>query len=88
MSFTPPSNEGPRGGRLLAPVLARADDAVVPRYLETPFPEIHAFYRGLGFEVTSEVRPFEAPTPVWTMTRLPAPNRTKTALDLGPHADD
>jgi GNAT superfamily N-acetyltransferase len=57
------------GEALLSPVLDRADVDGVLCYLETPFDETHSFYERLGFKIRSESRPFEAPTPIWTMTR-------------------
>jgi GNAT superfamily N-acetyltransferase len=63
------------GAEVLQPVLDRADAEGTPCYLETPFRQTHGFYRRLGFELTRELRPdetpFEAPAPVWTMTRRP-----------------
>lgn len=63
------------GEELLRPVLDRADAEGVLCYLETPFRQTHAFYGRLGFELTRELQPdetpFEAPSPVWTMSRAP-----------------
>ena len=60
------------GRILLAPIIARADQAGVACYLETPFPDTRSFYRRLGFEDTDELRPVtDAPT-IWTMTRAPS----------------
>ena len=59
------------GASLLAPVLEIADGARCLSYLETPFPATHAFYRRLGFEITSEGHPFEGAPTLWTMTRAP-----------------
>ena len=59
------------GESLLAPVLNRADAGGTLCYLETPFSGTLRFYRRLGFEVISELQPFEAPFPVWTMLRRP-----------------
>jgi GNAT superfamily N-acetyltransferase len=59
------------GEPLLSPILDLADADGTLCYLETPFAGTHPFYRRLGFEVTSELRPFEAPFPVWTMLRRP-----------------
>ena len=60
------------GARLLAPVLKKADTDGILCYLETPFRETHRFYQRLGFEITSESRPFEAPVSIWAMLRPPA----------------
>lgn len=60
------------GAKLLAPVIARADDQERACYLETPFPRTHRFYQRLGFELTGEHRPFEGAPPVWTFLRPPA----------------
>lgn len=71
------------GESLLAPVLSRADTDATLCYLETPFSGTHPFYRRLGFEVVSELRPFEAPFPVWAMLRRPTPRqRTLTAQSV------
>ena len=59
------------GARLLAPVLAAADQRRQLCYLETPFPRTHAFYRRLGFEVTGEHHPFAGAPPIWTLVRQP-----------------
>lgn len=59
------------GSTLLAPVLERADASGVLCYLEAPFPQTHAFYRRLGFEVASESNPFAGAPPLWTMIRRP-----------------
>ena len=65
-----PPHQGQRvGEQLLAPVLHAADAANTLCYLETPFPRTHAFYRRLGFELTSEERPFRGAPAVWTMLR-------------------
>ena len=61
------------GAEVLRPVLDRADADGALCYLETPFRQTHGFYRRLGFELTRELQPdetpFEAPAPVWTMSR-------------------
>jgi GNAT superfamily N-acetyltransferase len=63
------------GAKVLRPVLDLADAEGALCYLETPFRQTHAFYGRLGFELTRELQPdetpFEAPAPVWTMSRQP-----------------
>jgi ribosomal protein S18 acetylase RimI-like enzyme len=61
------------GARLMAPVLAAADAANSICYLETPFSQTLPFYRGLGYEVSSEPRPFAGAPQLWAMTRRPKP---------------
>jgi ribosomal protein S18 acetylase RimI-like enzyme len=63
------------GATLLSPVLEHADLHKVLCYLETPFEGTLSFYRRLSFETRSESQPFEAPTPIWTMTRVPQTSR-------------
>ena len=60
------------GTRLLAPVLQAADRGGVLCYLETPFPQSHAYYARLGFKVASKSNPFVDAPPVWAMVRVPA----------------
>ncbi len=57
------------GGRLLEPVLARADDADLPCYLETAKEKNLAWYARHGFATRSELRPTKTGPPVWTMWR-------------------
>lgn len=57
------------GRALLEPALTRADTTKTPCYLETPYPETHAFYKNNGFELTAELHPVAGAPPVWTMTR-------------------
>jgi GNAT superfamily N-acetyltransferase len=59
------------GARLMAPVLGVADTTGMPCYLETPFPQTLPFYRALGYEITSEPRPFAGAPQLWAMTRTP-----------------
>lgn len=60
------------GGRLIAPVLAKADAAGRPCYLETMSEANLAFYRRHGFEVVGEgAAPAGGPY-VWAMRREPA----------------
>jgi GNAT superfamily N-acetyltransferase len=67
------------GAEVLRPVLDRADAEGTLCYLETPFRQTHGFYGRLGFGLTRELRPdetpFEAPAPVWTMSRRPSATR-------------
>ena len=57
------------GAQLMAPVLQAADVGKMPCYLETPFPQTLPFYRKLGYEVTSEPRPFTGAPQLWAMMR-------------------
>jgi ribosomal protein S18 acetylase RimI-like enzyme len=60
------------GSRLLEPVLAIADRAREPCYLETAGERTVAWYRRLGFEVRqSGVRCLPGGPPTWTMLRQP-----------------
>jgi GNAT superfamily N-acetyltransferase len=59
------------GARLMAPVIEAADAANTLCYLETPFPQTIAFYRQLGYEVSSEPRPFPGASQLWAMSRRP-----------------
>jgi ribosomal protein S18 acetylase RimI-like enzyme len=63
------------GERLMAPALQVADAAMLPCYLETPFPQTLPFYRKLGFEVTGEPRPFTGAPQPWAMVRKPRPQQ-------------
>ena len=64
------------GARILAPVLEQADTARQPCYLETPFPQTHAFYQRLGFQRAEELRVFEDAPPVVTFLRKPSKGNT------------
>jgi uncharacterized protein YcbX len=57
------------GAQLMAPVLKAADAAMLPCYLETPFSQTLPFYRKLGYEATSEPRPFTGAPQLWATTR-------------------
>jgi GNAT superfamily N-acetyltransferase len=59
------------GARLMAPVLRVADLTGVPCYLETPFQQTLPFYRALGYEITSEPKPFAGAPQLWAMGRTP-----------------
>jgi GNAT superfamily N-acetyltransferase len=60
------------GARLMAPVLETADATRSLCYLETPFPQTIAFYKTLGYEVSSEPHPFPGAPQLWAMTRQPS----------------
>ena len=64
------------GARILAPVLERADTAGQSCYLETPFPQTHAFYQRLGFQRVEELYVFDDAPPVVTFLRRPSPGTT------------
>ncbi|MBN1246539.1 MAG: GNAT family N-acetyltransferase [Anaerolineae bacterium] len=59
------------GSALLRPVLARADAARVPCYLETETDYNVAFYRRRGFEVVRKAVAEEIGLPLWSMVRQP-----------------
>jgi ribosomal protein S18 acetylase RimI-like enzyme len=59
------------GGRLMAPILARADEDALPCYLETQKERNVPFYRKSGFEVVGETDVPEGPH-LWLMSRPPA----------------
>ena len=59
------------GAQLMAPVLQVADLTGVPCYLETPFQQTLPFYRALGYEITSEPKPFAGAPQLWAMGRTP-----------------
>jgi ribosomal protein S18 acetylase RimI-like enzyme len=58
------------GGRLLTSRLARADEEVVPAYLEATSPRNRALYERHGFEVVGELSVDGSPT-MWQMWRDP-----------------
>jgi ribosomal protein S18 acetylase RimI-like enzyme len=71
LGVTPSSQGQGIGSSVLQPVLARADAAGLPCYLETETERNVAFYRKHGFEVlTAEVAP-EHNLMLWTMARRP-----------------
>lgn len=90
VGIEPRLQNGGIGTTLLSAVLDQADSDAVLCYLETPFEETLGFYRRLGFDTRSESRPFEVPTPIWTMTRSPAvpqlkrPGRGGTSASILP----
>ena len=59
------------GGKLIAPVLARADDERLPCYLETQTERNVRFYRKHGFEVATEGKIPGHGVMAWTMIREP-----------------
>ncbi len=59
------------GGALIQPVLARADSAGLPCYLETTRDRNVPFYRRHGFEVVAEGDLPDGGPPYWTMKRDP-----------------
>ena len=66
------------GTALLQPVLAQADHDGLLCCLDTPFPRTRAFYRRLGFELKSSVRPFEDARPLDIMIRKPRATDAQT----------
>ena len=58
------------GGRLIAPILARADEERLPVYLETCKERNLAFYRKHGFEVASEGETPDGGLRFWSMKRI------------------
>ena len=59
------------GGRLLEPVLTKADAQGVPCYLETQTEGNVAFYRKRGFDTVLEEREPVGDLPIWFMVRPP-----------------
>lgn len=57
------------GSLLLAPVLEEADAEGHDAYLETQKEDNLAYYRRVGFEVTSTLHPVSSGPPLWTMRR-------------------
>lgn len=57
------------GGRLMEPVLARADEQGLPCYLETESERNVAFYERRGFRVLRAGQPLGHPVRLWTMVR-------------------
>jgi len=65
-----PSHQGRGlGPKLLAPVLARADDARQPCWLESTNPRNHAFYLRSGFEVADQHAVEDGPTITFFLRR-------------------
>lgn len=59
------------GSRILREILAEADEASLPAYLETSKPSNLKLYRRHGFEVTRTLY-LEGGPPMWSMRREPA----------------
>ncbi len=67
-----PSRQGHGvGGKLIEPVLARADAEGLPCYLESANPRNLGFYGRHGFEVVTEGHLPSGGPPLWTMKREP-----------------
>lgn len=59
------------GGRLLQPILARADEEQVPCYVETQVESNLPFYRKWGFVVVGQGQVLDQGLPMWMMRREP-----------------
>lgn len=68
LAVDPPAQRSGVGRALMARVIADADDATVPIYLETAKPENVAYYRGLGFVETGREK-LPRGAPLWLMLR-------------------
>lgn len=84
LGVDPPDQGRGFGGRLLEPVLARADAAGLPCYVETAKEENLAWYARHGFATRSELRPIKAGPPVWTMWRDPRATSSASTPDTSP----
>jgi ribosomal protein S18 acetylase RimI-like enzyme len=71
LGVDPPHQGQGIGGRLLQPVLVRADEDDVPCYLETQTEKNVAFYRRRGFDVVSEGEVPGYSLSIWVMVREP-----------------
>jgi GNAT superfamily N-acetyltransferase len=69
LGVDPPRQGQGVGGRLIAPVLARADEAGLPCYLETMKTRNVPFYRKHGFEIVVEDDFPDGGPHYWTMNR-------------------
>ena len=74
------------GGRLLQPVLARADEQGLPCYLETGSERNVAFYERRGFRVLRAGQPTGYPIHLWTMVRKA--QQAGESKPAGPPAQD
>ena len=61
------------GSSLIQPVLAQADAAGLPCYLETETKRNVAFYQKHGFEALTAEKPPRHDLMLWTMARQPTP---------------
>ena len=61
------------GSALIAHVLRKCDDELLPAYLENSKRDNLAFYQGHGFKVVDEIRFAPGAPPVWLMWREPRP---------------
>jgi hypothetical protein len=68
--------------QLLAPVLERADADGQLCYLETPFPQTHAFYHRLGFEHGDQLHVFDQAPAVVAVLRQPRSRTQKVPLSF------
>lgn len=73
LGVDPPYQGQGVGSRLLQPVLAQADAARAPCYLETQTERNVAFYRRHGFAVATAEQVPHQDIMVWTMVREPRP---------------
>jgi GNAT superfamily N-acetyltransferase len=71
LGVDPPYQGRGIGGALMAPTLARADEAGLPCYLETAKQRNVVYYRKHGFEVAEEQTVAGDGPPVWMMIRQP-----------------
>jgi GNAT superfamily N-acetyltransferase len=71
LGVDPPYQGQGIGGALIAPTLARADEARFPCYLETAKERNLVFYRKHGFEVAEEQALAGTGPKVWMMIRQP-----------------
>jgi ribosomal protein S18 acetylase RimI-like enzyme len=71
LGVDPPYQGQGVGGQLLQPVLAEADAAGLPCYLETETERNVAFYRKHGFDVATAGPDPRQGVMVWTMVREP-----------------
>lgn len=79
IGVAPPHQRRGIGGRLLGPVLARADATGVPCYLETPSPANVSFYGRHGFAVVNEGEVPGHGQKMWAMLREARRDQEATA---------